>query len=123
MAKNKKHITSDNVTEWLSSTGFLFPRNEIELARFEKLFGKVDEDITGEEIDPTRIIKGEDYTSSQGPRQQLHIEENDKQKYSNLSMAARKGDKIPDYILKKMKKNQENSNKKDDRDSEEERNV
>ena len=56
MAQNKKHITPENITEWLASTGFLLPRNEVELQRFEKLYGDIDFCLTGQEIDPEKII-------------------------------------------------------------------
>ena len=42
MTQNKKHITPENITEWLASTGFLLPRNEVELERFEKLYGEIE---------------------------------------------------------------------------------
>lgn len=58
MAQNKKHITPENITEWLSSTGFLFPRNEVELERFEKIYGEEDFGLSGNEIDPEKIING-----------------------------------------------------------------
>ena len=58
MASQDLNITPEKITEWLASTGFLFPRNEVELERFEKLFSDVDFGLTGKEIDPDKIING-----------------------------------------------------------------
>ena len=56
MTQNKKHISPENITEWLASTGFLLPRNKVELERFEKLYGDIDYGLTGKEIDPNKIL-------------------------------------------------------------------
>lgn len=102
MAQNKKHITPDNITEWLCSTGFLFPRNEVELARFEKIYGDTDYGLTGNEINPERIIKGlpvEKRTISLTP-------DVGKEDFNEYRMAARNGNALPKHIMDKIKKNQ-----------------
>ncbi len=102
MAQNKKHITGENITEWLASTGFLFPRNEVELERFEKLYGDVDFDLTGTEIDPDKIIDG-----TFKERKILKMPDSNKQnEISPYRMAARNGNELPKHILDKIKKNQ-----------------
>ncbi len=104
MAKNKKHdITPENVNEWLGSTGFLFPRNRTELARFEKLYSDFDHKLSGEIVDPEKIIKGESHSISIEPQQ------DDNDTYENWKMAARKFQDIPDHIIQKMKKNQDSN--------------
>lgn len=108
MAQNKKHITPENITEWLSSTGFLFPRNEVELERFEKLYGEEDYGLTGKEIDPDKIIDG-----TFREKKILKMPDNvNKEEISPYRMAARNGNELPKHIMDKIKKNQ--SRPKDD---------
>jgi hypothetical protein len=105
MAQNKKHITPENITEWLASTGFLFPRNEVELERFEKLYGEEDFGLTGNEIDPDKIINGTFRESKI-----LKIPESIKQdQISPYRMAARNGNELPKHIMDKIKINQNKS--------------
>lgn len=112
MAQSKKHITPENVTEWLASTGFLFPRNEIELSRFETLFGDGDYGLTGLEIDPEKIIRGEKNTKT------IHIPESVKpEELTEYRMVARNGSKLPEHILNKIKNNQNKSKKNGDTES------
>lgn len=105
MAQNKKHITPENITEWLSSTGFLFPRNEVELERFEKLYGELDFGLTGKEIDPDKIIDGT-FEEKKIPKIPEGINQEEIETYR---MAARKGNALPKHILEKIKKNQNKS--------------
>ena len=99
MAKNK-NITPANVTEWLASTGFLFPTNELELFRFNKLHGDLDEQLTGKEIDPERILSG--LTSSKIIK--MNVTQTSEQEFSSYKMVARNGNNLPKHILEKMKK-------------------
>lgn len=113
MAQNKKHITPDNITEWLASTGFLFPRNEVELERFEKLYGDNDFGLTGKEIDPDRIING-----NFSKRKSLKIPNDiNKDEISKFKMVARNGNNLPKHIMDKILKNQ-NKSKNDSSTSE-----
>ncbi|MEQ1798319.1 MAG: hypothetical protein ABL872_10215 [Lacibacter sp.] len=116
MAKNK-NITPANVTEWLASTGFLFPTNELELSRFNKLYGELDEQLTGKEIDPERILKG----LSASKVVKMNITPAIEEEFSAYRMVARNGTNLPKHILDKMKKNQVNP-KTDDSSSTEENN-
>jgi hypothetical protein len=102
MAQNKKHITPENITEWLSSTGFLFPRNEVELERFEKLYGEDDFGLTGEEIDPDKIIN-DIFREKKILRMSEDIK---KEEINHYRMAARNGNELPKHIMDKIKKNQ-----------------
>jgi hypothetical protein len=115
MAKNK-NITPTNVTEWLASTGFLFPTNELELARFNKLYGDLDEQLTGNEIDPERILKG--LSSSRVVK--MDTSQTIEDEFLAYRMVARNGSGLPKHILEKMKKNQAYS-KPDDNSSPEEK--
>lgn len=108
MEQNKKHITPDNITEWLCSTGFLFPRNELELSRFEKLYGDIRETLSGNEVDPDRIING--ITDSKVIKMNNTATETN---FSEFKMVARNGNSIPKHILEKMKKNQQNPKNND----------
>ena len=112
MAQSRKHITPDNVTEWLASTGFLFPRNEVELSRFEKLFGDIDYGLTGMEIDPAKIIRG-----VENPRSIVIPEALKQEDLSEYRMVAQNGSKLPEHILNKIKNNQNKSKKDGDTES------
>ena len=93
MGTNNKHkINNQNLEEWFRSTGFLFPTNEFDLARFE---GKI---------------------CSCGTKV-LHIKKSDelKSEIEGLRMVARKGQEVPKHILDKMTKKHRKNN-----DSEEE---
>jgi len=106
MATNKKHISPENITEWLASTGFLFPRNESELKRFEELYGDTDFGLTGKEIDPDKIIDGTFVSSGVIPLpSEINIAD-----FTMYRMAARNGKAMPEHILNKIKMNQENHN-------------
>jgi hypothetical protein len=113
MAQNKKHITPDNLTEWLASTGFLFPRNEVELERFEKLYGETDFKLTGKEIDPDKILNNE-----LPERKTIQIPDSINQtEITEYRMAARNGKEMPKHIMDKIIKNQ-NKPKNDSSSSE-----
>jgi hypothetical protein len=102
MAQNKKIVTPENITEWLASTGFLLPRNEIELARFEKLYGDTNYGLTGNEIDPDKIINN-NFSTRKVQKTPDSINQNEMSEYR---MAARNGKDVPKHILDKIIKNQ-----------------
>lgn len=108
MAQNKNHITPDNFNEWLRSTGFLFPSNEVELSRFDKLYSNFQHELSGSIINPERIISGQNSSVVIQMKNTSSSNEN----FENFKMVARNGGVIPKHILSKMKKNQDN--KKDD---------
>ena len=102
MANEKKNITPENIGEWLGSTGFIFPRNEVELQRFKKLYQDHEYELTMDIIDPAKIMRGEFIeVSEDSNRDNSKVDE-------NWRMAARNFKNIPDHILKKMKRNQDN---------------
>lgn len=108
MAKNNSNITIDNVTEWMASTGFIFPRTVAELARFEKLYEGYEEDSTGFQIDPEVILGKKQRTAI------IPLTPKTKAEEPKFRMAARKGDAaVPKHIMDKIKKNQD-KRKKDD---------
>lgn len=104
MAQNKKDITPDNFNEWLRTTGFLLPSNELELKRFEKLHSDFEHELDGSVIDPTSIINGIKPKLLSVPKDSHVMEE-----FSNFKMVARNGINLPSHILAKMKKNQDDS--------------
>jgi hypothetical protein len=106
MAQSKFHITTDNMAEWLSSTGFLFPRNEIELARFDKLYPLEIENSTEFKVDCSRIINNTLKTKVISLKDEAREED-----IAPLKMVARKGSSIPKHILDKIKKNQDERSK------------
>lgn len=112
MGQSKKIVTENNFREWLASTGNLFPGNKIELARFEKLYADFEYSIDENCIDPFAIVNG-----GFSPRA-IKIKQQ-KEENTDLKMAARNLDKIPEHILKKIKKNQDGLNEKKKRSSEE----
>lgn len=105
MAKNKINITLENITEWLCSTGYLFPRTQIELSRLNKLYPEVNRDTKDEQVDPFKIL---DNTRERKPIN-LEVSENRKEDYSDLRMAARKHENLPDHIIVKIKQKHKNN--------------
>lgn len=98
MAKEKsKHITVNNIDHWFSSLGFSFPRNESEEQNFDKLFRDFNYELTGEEIDPLKLLK--ELGTDQNKTCTLNTD-------SDLKWAARNFDGFTDDIIEKMKKNQ-----------------
>jgi len=104
MAANKKNterINIDNLDEWLSSSGFIFPQNELQLDRFNKLYADYDFKLKNISIDAKAIIEG---------NIRCNLKKNNTIEFNNgvvfnedLKMVARKGQVIPQHILDKMK--------------------
>ena len=53
---NKHKINNQNLEEWFRSTGFLFPTNELELARFDKLYADYDFKLKDFSIDAKFVL-------------------------------------------------------------------
>lgn len=102
MAKIESNITESNLMEWLHSVGYLLPRNEIELMRFEKLHKEVTRSVKDESVDPYAILNGTWQPHAIESLQNFTLTED----INELRMAARKSDGIPNHILDKIKKNQ-----------------
>ncbi len=111
MAKPKKIelIEVGDLDSWLGSTGFLFPSNEIELDRFNKLYEDYDYKLDNVSIDPLAIINN---TFHKEPKVLTMFEHDITEEIESLRMVARKGKKdLPQHIIDKMrgKHNQDSS--------------
>lgn len=114
MAKPKKIelIEIGHLDCWLGSTGFLFPSNELELDRFNKLYEDYDYKLEYKSINPIAIINN---TFHREPKVITMFEEDIDADIESLRMVARKGNQdIPQYIIDKMLK----KHNKDSSDSE-----
>ncbi|MPR37430.1 hypothetical protein [Salmonirosea aquatica] len=104
MAKNNVFPDSESLTEWMASTGFLFPRSVDELDRFNRLHGKA---ISGDDRRSTvsleRICSGK---ARPFPVERRAMEDEEKRAIEQYRMAARKGGDLPEHILNKMLNNQ-----------------
>ena len=106
MGKSKDFIKIEDFNEWLSSTGYLFPSNSIELERFEIIFKDYQYQISSEVIDPVKILNS--------TYKKVLIEKefkDDNSAAGEFRLAARNINKLPDHILKKIKNNENGSNK------------
>ncbi|MCW8896598.1 MAG: hypothetical protein OQJ96_06125 [Flavobacteriales bacterium] len=101
--KKSKHITSDNISQWISSLGFSFPRNETEERVFDKLYANFEYKLTGKELNIGKLIE-----EVESEEQEVKMIRDS----SNWKMAARNIDNsnLPEHILKKMIKNQNGKN-------------
>lgn len=114
MAKSNSHITIDNMTEWMASTGFLFPRNLAELTRFRKLYDNEIDNLEGRELDPDVIL------GKKERGQVVALKKRSEDEGARFRLAARKGDpSVPKHIMDKIKKNQD-KRKQDDSGAKEE---
>ena len=90
-----------NLEEWYRSTGFLFPMNELELARFNKLYKQYNFKLKNKSIDVESIIKGRFCLFGAKSLQIKKIIESPND-ISELKMVARKGQEVPKNIIDKM---------------------
>lgn len=109
MGTTKNKISNQNLEEWFRSTGFLFPTNELELERFNKLYADYDFKLKDASIDIKSIIEGnvcscDTKVFSIGKVDELNSE------IEELKMVARKGQKVPKHILDKMTKKHRKNN-------------
>lgn len=104
MAKPKKIelIEIGQLDSWLGSTGFLFPDNELELDRFNKLFDDYDYKLDNVSVDPIAIINN---TFHLEPKILTMFDDEVDEEIEGLRMIARKGTKkIPQHIIEKMRR-------------------
>lgn len=105
MATDKKHserVDINNLEEWLRSTGFLFPTNELQLARFNELYADYEFKLTDASIDVKSIVEGNLCSNDiRVLRIGKNVEVN--QEIEELKMVARKGQEVPKHIIDKMK--------------------
>lgn len=105
--KNIQKIALDHLDDWFASTGFLYPVNEIQLKRFDKLYEDYDFKLKSERIDVDSIINGSLKRSKiVFPWKEDEIEV---ENFETLRMAARKGQgEVPQEIIDKMLKKHNN---------------
>jgi len=108
MGQSKKvNISEDNFAELAASTGRMFPRNTVELKRFEKLYSDYEYKLSEECVDPLAIINGDSSRKSRA------IKLNSTEKSNEIRVAARNLDNLPDHIIQKLKRKQ-NGQKSED---------
>jgi len=102
-AKIIEKVSILNLDEWLNSTGFLYPTNEKELARFNKLYADYDFKLKNSNINFQAIINNNLCFNIKSFV--LIKDANIDSEIQQLKMAARKGSQnIPQHIIDKMKK-------------------
>lgn len=106
---NKNKINNQNLEEWFRSAGFLFPTNELELARFNKLYADYDFKLKDASIDAKSIIDG-DICSCETKVFNIGKMDEVKNEIEELKMVARKGQNVPQHILDKMTKKHRKNN-------------
>lgn len=106
---NKNKINTVNLEEWFRSTGFLFPTNELELARFDKLYADYDFKLKDVSIDAKSIIEG-NICSCETKVFSINKVEELNSEIEELKMVARKGQEVPKHILDKMTKKHRKNN-------------
>jgi len=102
--------TQDDWVSWLASTGYLFPRNEQELGRYNKLYQDNDQIILEDStVSVERILAGKcRLFPPVNPFEDQDINQIEQQ----YRMVARKGQgQLPEHIHAKMKKNESNDDK------------
>jgi Ca2+-binding EF-hand superfamily protein len=112
MATDKKHsgkVDINNLDEWLRSTGFLFPINELQLTRFNELYVDYDFKLKDASIDVKSIVGG---NLCSNDIRVLRVGKNDEinNEIEELRMVARKGQEVPKHIIDKMKKKHRKNN-------------
>lgn len=109
MAKPKKIelIEIAHLDSWLGSTGFLFPSNELQLDRLNRLYEDYDYKLDDIPIDPIAIING---TFHREPKILTMFENDVHDEIESLRMVARKGNKdLPQHIIDKMRRKHQDS--------------
>jgi hypothetical protein len=105
MAIDKKYIgkiSESNLDDWLHSTGYLYPKNEQQLDRFNKLYEDYDFKLKNATIDIKSIIDGT--LCNKAKVIPLNIDSDINNEIESLRMVARKGqDNLPKHIIDKMR--------------------
>lgn len=104
MAKPRKIdiIEVSQFDSWLSSTGFSFPRNEVELDRFNKIYEDYEYKLDNISIDPIAIINN---TFHRVPKVIEMFSSDVDEEVDSLRMVARKGNEdLPQHIIEKMRR-------------------
>lgn len=105
MGIDKKYIdkvTEENLDDWLHSAGYLFPTNEKQLDRFNKLYSDYDFKLKDAVIDIKSII--EETLCNKIKVIPFNLTSDVNNEIENLKMVARKGqNNLPKHIIDKMK--------------------
>lgn len=102
-------VYESNLNHWLSSSGYLYPRNETELDLFEKAYTEYDLKLENKSIDVDSIING---TLKCRRKIISFFDPEDEKDIQELKMVARKGiQSIPKDILDKIKSKHKNGDK------------
>lgn len=104
MAKLRKIdiIEVGQIDSWLSSTGFLFPSNELELDRFNRIYDDYKYKLDNISIDPIAIINN---TFHRVPKVIEMFSDDVDEEIDSLRMVARKGSEdLPQHIIEKMRR-------------------
>lgn len=99
MAKDRDIFKLDDLDDWLCSTGFLYPTNNVQMERFDKLYKDFDFKLKDAKIDIDTIVNG-----SLRKKNVFKLENNFEDiNFSDLKMAARNGiEDLPNDIVNKM---------------------
>ncbi|MDR0231056.1 MAG: hypothetical protein LBI82_02935 [Dysgonamonadaceae bacterium] len=110
---SRSKIDNHNLEEWLRSTGFLFPTNELEIIRFNKLYANYDFKLKDASIDAKSIIEGNSCSNNIKVFKPAKNDELNSE-IGELKMAARKGQEVPKHIIDKMmQKHRKNDDSKE----------
>ena len=111
MAFDKKYrgkVTLENLNDCLMYTGYMLPENELQLAKFNKLYEDYKFELNESKIDVRSIIDG---TLSCNVKKISIINFKEDSEFSKLSMVARKGEEeLPQHIIDKMMKKHDSKN-------------
>jgi hypothetical protein len=110
MKRSTKSYSENKITEILASTGFIFPRNILELKNFEILFENDNFGLTGQEIDPDIIL-----SKSRGSVRTLKLSEARYYMTDPLKLVAKKEEDSLDVGIKNLI-NQSNKKQNSDGD-------
>jgi hypothetical protein len=112
MPDKKSILNTENLEEWMHSTGYLLPATSLELARFELLHKDLSHSVDYSTVDPFAIING--------TWKMRHIVSEDLEDLSGtidgLRMAARKHLDLPEDIIRRIKNNHLKNNGSDSSD-------
>ena len=103
MELNNSNISEDSnsTASWLASCGFLFPSSTTELSRFNILYGETDPKVSGQEIDPYRIIR----TVAENDKNKARTVTLQRSKRQNMLVANVKRKPLPPHIIERFRLN------------------
>ncbi|MDF2515929.1 MAG: hypothetical protein K0R59_1225 [Sphingobacterium sp.] len=86
--KLKGKLSEDMIDDWLCSTGYLYPLNEVHLSRFDSLYNNYDFKISNARINIKEIFNG---TLCKFDSVKILPKKVDEDEIAKLRMVARKG--------------------------------